>query len=60
LGLKLNEVEDISVEQKKIILERDQARQSGDWKKSDELRDNLAAGGIEVRDTQAGAIWSRK
>jgi cysteinyl-tRNA synthetase len=60
LGLKLSEVEDISVDQKKIILERDQARQSGDWKKSDELRDNLTKEGIEVRDTQAGAIWSRK
>lgn len=59
LGLKLLEVPDISDEQKRAVQERQQARDSKDWAKSDELRDTLLAQGIGVRDTPSGPIWYR-
>ena len=34
-----------------LIAERQAARQAKDWKRSDELRDLLAAQGIELKDT---------
>jgi cysteinyl-tRNA synthetase len=34
----------------KLILEREEARQRGDWKQADEIRDRLSAMGIAVRD----------
>lgn len=50
---------DITDEQKQLIRAREEARSSNDWAKSDELRDQLKAQGIEVRDTPTGTIWSR-
>jgi cysteinyl-tRNA synthetase len=43
---------------KKLIDERAKARRDRDFAKSDELRDQLAALGIEVRDTSGGQEWS--
>lgn len=57
LGLKLMEVPDISPEHKQLITEREQARQTKDWHRSDALRDQLAEQGIGLRDTPSGAIW---
>jgi cysteinyl-tRNA synthetase len=57
LGLRLMDVQDISSGQKALLLERDKAREDGDWAKSDEIRDGLAAEGIGLRDTSTGAIW---
>ena len=57
LGLKLSDLKDISDEQKSRVAEREAARQSKDWARSDQLRDELAADGIGLRDTPAGAIW---
>lgn len=59
LGLHLYDEQDISNEQKELLDKRDQARQDKDWAKSDQLRDELAKQGIEIRDTDAGQIWSR-
>jgi len=59
LGLQLGQLPDISDEQKQIVAQRDQARQDKDWARSDELRDELLAQGIVVRDTPHGTIWSR-
>jgi cysteinyl-tRNA synthetase len=60
LGLKLIEsTPDIDDEQKQLILERERARDSKDWKQSDKLRDKLAHSGIDVRDTPSGPVWSR-
>ncbi len=56
LGISL-QVKDISHEQKQHISEREQARESKDWAKSDELRDKLIEQGIGLRDTPSGAIW---
>src|SRR5437588_3361376 len=59
LGLRLHTVEAkkpriISDEALALVRERDQARAGRDWKRSDELRDQLAALGFEVRDTPEG------
>lgn len=56
LGINL-ERDDINDEQKQLIAEREQARDAKDWAKSDELRDQLAAQGIVVRDTSTGSVW---
>jgi cyanophycinase-like exopeptidase len=42
-----------------LLLElRSAARAAGDFRAADQLRDRLAAAGIEVRDTPDGATWS--
>lgn len=59
LGLRLIEsTPDIADDYKQIILERTQAREAKDWQKSDQLRDQLLAAGIVVRDSPDGPIWS--
>jgi cysteinyl-tRNA synthetase len=58
LGLNLAQVPDISDEQKQRITERQQAREAKDWQKSDELRDQLLAQHISVRDTDSGPVWA--
>lgn len=58
LGLQLVEsTPDISDDMKQLILRRDHARAEKDWQASDQLRDQLLREGIEIRDTQHGAIW---
>ncbi len=58
LGIDLLE-DDINEEEKKLIINREDAREAKDWAKSDELRDQLKEQGIEVKDTPNGTIWSR-
>jgi cysteinyl-tRNA synthetase len=58
LGIKLFS-EDIPDSAKALILAREAARNTKDWAKSDEVREQLLADGITVRDTPRGAIWSR-
>jgi cysteinyl-tRNA synthetase len=58
LGLDLlASTPDISDDAKRLILERQHARDNSDWKKSDELRDALAKDGIAIRDTSHGSVW---
>lgn len=59
LGLNLLSSKDITQQQKDIIAARQQARDSKDWQKSDELRNELGKQGIGVRDTEFGTIWFR-
>ena len=59
LGLLLDTVEAkqlraISDEALALVRERDEARAARDWKRSDQLRDQLIALGFEVRDTPIG------
>jgi cysteinyl-tRNA synthetase len=59
LGLRLDTVEAkkpraISGEALALVRERDEARAARDWKRSDQLRDELIALGFEVRDTPKG------
>jgi len=42
-----------------LVAARDDARATKDWAESDRLRDELAARGIVLEDTAAGARWHR-
>lgn len=55
-GLKLDEkiTVDIPNDVKKLVEEREIARKSKDWKKSDELRAEILEKGFEVKDTESG------
>jgi cysteinyl-tRNA synthetase len=55
-GLKLLEKEEIEIpaEVKKLAEERENARKSKDWKKSDELRDKINKLGFAINDTPKG------
>ena len=59
LGTNLEEVSDITENQKQVIAEREKARQSEDWPTSDKLREDLKEQRIGVRDTDHGAAWYR-
>jgi len=59
LGLELGNRPDITDEQKKLIQERDQAKQAKNFEKSDELRSQLETQGIGLRDTDYGQQWHR-
>jgi cysteinyl-tRNA synthetase len=59
LGLRLDTVQPrasraLSEEVQVLVRERDAARASRNWKRSDQLRDQLKALGFEVRDTPRG------
>jgi len=57
-GLKLLEsTPDISDKSKQLILKRHQARDQGDWKTSDDIRNELAKERITVKDTPSGTTW---
>ena len=58
-GLDLSQQPNVSAEQTALIHKRQQARDAKDWTASDEIRDQLAAEDIGIRDTPAGAIWYR-
>lgn len=61
LGLQLiDSSPDISDDSKRLILERATAREQKDWKKSDELRDQLIKTGTVLRDTSSDVIWEYK
>jgi len=45
---------------KKLIGERDKARAAKDFKKSDDIRRELAEKGIILEDTKDGTVWRRK
>lgn len=59
LGLELGRMPDINEPQKQLLADRERARHARDWAKADELREALAADGIELRDTAEGVIWLR-
>ena len=59
LGLQLlPDTPDITDDQKRLILERQRARDNKDWKTSDTLRDTLLQQNIAVRDTADGTVWT--
>jgi len=58
LGLQLiSSTKDINDDQKRLIIERERARDNKDWKAADTLRDAIEKSGITVRDTAHGSIW---
>jgi cysteinyl-tRNA synthetase len=42
----------------RMVQERQQARRTEDWARSDALRDELVAAGVTVTDTPAGPAWT--
>lgn len=58
LGLKLDETEALEIpsDVQELLNQRQVARDSKDFTKSDELRENIAKHGFEVNDTDAGQI----
>lgn len=60
LGLIVNkEAEILDEEIEKLIEERQMARKEKNFKKADEIRDELAAMGIILKDTREGVQWKR-
>lgn len=61
-GLGLMEVSKgtLSADEQSLLDARAAARAAKEWKKSDELRDQLAARGIAVKDTAQGQEWTRR
>jgi cysteinyl-tRNA synthetase len=59
LGINLLGQGDITALQKQLIKDRETARATQDWGKSDDIRDQLKEEGIEVKDTPQGTIWTR-
>lgn len=57
LGLRLLDVADIKPDQKKLIAEREKARQAEDWRRSDEIREQLEGQGVGLHDHPHGVIW---
>ena len=58
LGLQLlKTTPDIHDDVKRLIVERERARDNKDWKASDSLRADIEKSGITVRDTANGSIW---
>ena len=41
-----------------LIIQRNEARASKDWNKSDSIRDDLIALGVEIQDTSDGTTWN--
>jgi len=60
LGLGLSGRQDITIEQKKLITEREAARNKQDWQSADHLRQKLLDVNLEVKDTAQGPVWRRK
>ena len=40
-----------------LLVDRQVARAAKDWARADQVREALAAAGVEVRDTPAGTVW---
>jgi cysteinyl-tRNA synthetase len=51
--------EELSKEVIDLIKKREQAREKKDWKRSDQLRDQLKEKGIIVKDTKEGTEWQK-
>lgn len=59
-NLGISERKDITKDQKDLLKDRHEARQKGDWIKSDQLREELAKEGVLINDTPDGQIWYKK
>jgi len=58
LGLKLLQTTpDISDDVKRLVIERERARDNKDWDAADKLRVAIEKSGVTVRDTASGSIW---
>ncbi len=51
--------DEVDSETTMLMEEREKARKNKDWKKSDELRDELLKRGIQLEDTPQGTTWKK-
>jgi cysteinyl-tRNA synthetase len=58
-GVSTEKEEELPVEAAKLINEREDARKNKDWKRADEIRNQLSEMGILVEDTSKGVKWKR-
>ena len=54
---QIEEVVDITADEKEIIARREEARNKKDYEASDRLRTELEQNGITIKDTNKGPIW---
>lgn len=59
LGIMEEEKEDLSEDIEKLIEKRNAARKEKNFKRADEIRDELKEMGIEIEDTRSGTTWKR-
>ncbi|MBW2969172.1 cysteine--tRNA ligase [Candidatus Woesearchaeota archaeon] len=59
LGFIVNKEDDVSDEIKALIDQREKARKQKDFKKADEIRDELKKQGIVLEDTPKGVRWKK-
>jgi cysteinyl-tRNA synthetase len=52
---KLDSAREAEIEQK--MRQRNESRKAKDWKKADEIRDELLRSGIAIEDTPKGTVW---
>ena len=60
LGLKLEEKQGSGEQDEQVnalIVERTEARKQKQWKRSDEIRDQLKEMGVTIEDSKDGTIW---
>ena len=60
LGILSNKTIELDDDVKSLIEQRDEARTKKDWKKSDEIREELLKKGFIVEDTKEGTRIKRK
>ncbi len=58
-GVSTEKEEELPEEAAKLINEREDARKNKDWKRADEIRNQLSEMGILVEDTSKGVKWKR-
>jgi cysteinyl-tRNA synthetase len=54
---EIKKEEKLSREAEELILKREEARKTKDWKTADEIRQQLKAMGISIEDTPQGVKW---
>ncbi|NTV14824.1 MAG: cysteine--tRNA ligase [Desulfobulbaceae bacterium] len=62
-GLRARELSELSItpaEIEQLIIARREARSAKNWGRADEIRDQLLAAGIELKDGAAGTTWQAK
>jgi cysteinyl-tRNA synthetase len=63
LSLRAQELSELTIapeEIEQLIRERREARTAKNWQRADEIRDQLLAAGVELKDGAAGTTWQAK
>ena len=60
LGIQIEQKEEVlDADIEKLIQKRQEARKNKDFARADQIRDELAAKGIILKDTREGVTWKR-